>query len=163
MRKIDSLRAALEVAIPSLAKGPERLLIFIDKGKVVFTAAKTPSFEYRYRATIILQDFTADEDLVFLALMLWLRENNEWELLQGYVAGDRDGISFEADVLDSDKVDLQIGIDLVERVVVTATEGGGWTITHPPEPVLADDLGGAWPGFPLNQVTANGALIVPAE
>jgi len=48
----------------------------------------------------------------------------------------RDGIRFEADILASNQVDLQIQLPLTERVGVTQTAPGAFTTTHYPEPVV---------------------------
>lgn len=162
MRKPDGLRAGIQAAIPSLAATPEDLKIFIDKGRIVTTAAPGLAFEYRYRLTLQLLDFAGDEDVLFLAILGWLKANNEWSLLEAYNRGDREGIGFDVDVLDNDKVDIEIGLDLSERVLATIAEGGGWTITHPEEPPLADLVGGDWAGAPLTSITANGEQILPA-
>jgi hypothetical protein len=46
----------------------------------------------------------------------------------------KDGITFEADILDNAKVDLDIKLRLTERVVVKAIADGKLEITHPDEP-----------------------------
>ena len=45
MNKPDSLRAHLLAAIPELKHNPDRLLIFIDNGKIRCTGAAGLSFE----------------------------------------------------------------------------------------------------------------------
>ena len=46
----------------------------------------------------------------------------------------KNGIQFEADILDKHKVDLSITLALTERVVVGKDEQGLTTVRHPNEP-----------------------------
>ncbi|WP_178081838.1 phage tail protein, partial [Pseudomonas sp. B6(2017)] len=48
MNKPESLRVHLLDRVPELRHNPDRLLIFIDNGKVRCTAAASLSFEYSY-------------------------------------------------------------------------------------------------------------------
>jgi hypothetical protein len=132
MNKPDSLREHLLAAVPGLARNPERLLMFIDSGKVRCTAAASLSFEYAYTLQIILTDFAGHPDSVMLPILGWLRVNQS-ELLTN-LDKSADGLVFEADLLDRSKVDLSLTLPLTERVVVKRLDGGGFDVTHPGEP-----------------------------
>ncbi|WP_054895522.1 MULTISPECIES: phage tail protein [unclassified Pseudomonas] len=132
MNKPDSLREHLLAAVPGLARNPERLLMFIDSGKVRCTAAASLSFEYAYSLQIILTDFAGHPDSVMLPILGWLRINQS-ELLVN-LDKSADGLTFEADLLDRSKVDLSLTLPLTERVVVKRMDGGGFDVTHPGEP-----------------------------
>ncbi|MDH1526705.1 phage tail protein [Pseudomonas mosselii] len=132
MNKPDSLREHLLAAVPGLARNPERLLMFIDSGKVRCTAAASLSFEYAYTLQIILTDFAGHPDSVMLPILGWLRVNQS-ELLVN-LDKSADGLVFEADLLDRSKVDLSLTLPLTERVVVKRLDGGGFDVTHPGEP-----------------------------
>ena len=132
MNKPDSLRAHLLVTVAGLQNNPDRLLIFIDNGKVRCTAAATLSFEYSYDLQIILTAFAGHPDSVMLPVLGWISINQP-ELLENYEKM-QNGIQFEADILDKDKVDLGLTLRLTERVVVGTDAQGNTTVKHAGEP-----------------------------
>lgn len=129
MNKPDSLRAHLLAAVPDLARNPDRLLVFIDNGKVRCTAATSLSFEYEYSLQLILTDFAGHPDTVMLPILGWLRVNQS-ELLAN-LDKSKEGLKFEVDVLDGSKVDMSISLPLTERVVVTLNDQGKYDVSHP--------------------------------
>lgn len=139
MNKPDSLRAHLLAAVPELKNNPDRLLIFIDNGKVRCTAAASLSFEYGYDLQVIFTDFAGHPNSVMVPLLGWLRVNQA-ELLEN-LDKSADGIKFEADLIDNSKVDMSLSLPLTERVVVRQDDTGNITITHPGEPQRNPD----WP------------------
>lgn len=164
MKKTDSLRAWLTAAVPALKAAPDRFLVFTDKGSLRATgapsAAGVVAFEWRYTATLLMLDFAGDPDAVAVALFAWLAANQP-ELLQNFDR-NRQGVAFEADILDGQKVDLQIAVELTERVGAVPAEGGGVEIQHWAEPAQAGAE--TWPGLedappPATSIYAGGELI----
>lgn len=148
MIKPDSLRLALTAAIPELKVNPDRLQVFIDKGRVVSTgrpaapgAEILAAFEYRYRLNLLILDYAGHPDVVFAVILAWLADNQR-DLLDRYVAGAKDGIPFEADILDPGKADFSIDLELSERVGVSRDQAGVLVYTHWPEPVVENPLEG---------------------
>lgn len=137
MYKPDSLRTFLAQANPELARDPERLLVFIDDGHLNATFAPGLSFEYAYTLQLVFTDFAGHPDAIMVPLLLWLRMHQP-DLLAN--PGRRDALTFEADLLDNSKVDLEIRIPLTERVGVHPREGGGYDIEHYPEPPAPEPL-----------------------
>lgn len=138
MNKPESLRTHLLAAIAELKHNPERLIIFIDNGKVRCTAAVSLSFEYVYDLQIILTDYAGHPDAVMLPLLGWLRVNQS-ELLAN-LTKSAEGIKFEVDVLANDKVDMAITLPLTERVVVRRQENGTYDLSHPAEPQYTEQI-----------------------
>lgn len=138
MNKPESLRAHLLATVAELKHNPDRLLIFIDNGKIRCTAAHTLSFEYSFDLQVILTDFAGHPDSVMLPLLGWLSVHQS-ELLEN-LNKTADGIQFEADILDNSKVDLSLTLPLTERVVVGKDDQGNTTIHHPGEPQRAADF-----------------------
>ena len=132
MNKPESLRAHLLSTVADLQHNPDLLLIFIDNGKVRCTAAATLSFEYSYDLQIILTAFAGHPDSVMLPVLGWISINQP-ELLENYEKM-QNGIQFEADILDKDKVDLGLTLRLTERVVVGTDAQGNTTVKHAGEP-----------------------------
>lgn len=159
MNKPDSLRAALTAVLPELARDPDRLRIWIDKGRIRCPMTASRAFSYEYTLSLLLVDFTGHPALVFLTINDWLRINQP-DLAQV----DKDGgYTFEAEVIDAKTIDLAIDLTLTERAVVTPRAGGGWQIDHPaePDPLLTDDLPLSDPPAPLSNVWAGDVQIAP--
>ncbi len=132
MNKPESLRTHLLNCVPDLKRNPDRLLIFIDNGKIRCTAAASLSFEYGYQLQIILTDFAGHPDSIMLPLLSWVREHQS-ELLTN-LDRSAEGIRFEADVIDQSKVDMSITLALTERVAVKKRDDGSFDVIHLPEP-----------------------------
>lgn len=135
MNKPESLRAHLLATVAELKHNPDRLLIFIDNGKIRCTAAATLSFEYSFDLQVILTDFAGHPDSIMLPLLGWISVHQS-ELLEN-LNKSADGIQFEADILDNSKVDLSLTLPLTERVVVGKDDEGKTTVRHPGEPQRA--------------------------
>ncbi|BCB23202.1 tail terminator [Burkholderia phage FLC5] len=133
MNKANSLRKALNAAVPSLSTDPDKLLVFIDAGNIIATGAASGSFDYAYTLNVMLLDFAGDADIVFAALIAWVKRNQSDLLTNDDLR--KTGISFEADALTQTTVDLSIKLKLSESVVVGTDDAGAQTITHVDEPV----------------------------
>jgi P2 phage tail completion protein R (GpR) len=165
MNKPDSLRAALTALLPELARDPDRLRIWIDKGRMRCPMTEDASgqpnrdFFYEYTLSLLLVDLTAHPSLVFLAVNDWLRVN------QPDLCGPAgtSGYTFEVEVIDEKTIDLAIELPLTEAAVLTPRAGGGWTIEHPPEPdpLFEDELPLSDPVAPLTQVWLDGVQLAP--
>lgn len=131
MDKPNSLREHLLAAVPGLKNNPERLIMFVDAGKVRCTAAASLSFEYGYTLQIMLTDFAGDPDSVILPILGWVRVNQS-DLMEN-LNKSAEGIKFEADILDGSKVDMSITLPLTERVVVKRQGNGTYQVAHAPE------------------------------
>lgn len=138
MKKPESLRKALIAAVPTLKRNPDKLLIFIESGTIACTGAPSLSFEYRFALNAIVTDFAGSADQIIVPTLAWIRDNQPELMLNPDHM--KDGIKFEAEILNSTTLDLSIKLLLTERVGVNEA-GGKTTITHFDEPALPD-LGG---------------------
>lgn len=143
MKKPNSLREHLLASLPQLKQNPDRLLIFVDNGKIRATSAPGLSFEYEYQLNVIITEFAGSPNAVSVPLLAWLQVNQS-ELLAN-LAKSKEGIPFEVDVLDGSTVDMSLSLPLTERVIVKQQPDGTFTITHPQEPQLSD-----LPPFPVS-------------
>jgi hypothetical protein len=162
MLKPDSLRAALVAAVPELAKDPERLKIFVDKGRIASRMGYAPahpqlSFEYRYRLSILIMDFAGHPDGIIIAMLAWLHVHQP-DILQNQ-ARSKEAIVFEADILDDSKVDLSIELELTEAVKVEQRAEGGFEATHVAEPPPIPEFEGVPRWTPLREIYRQGVLI----
>jgi hypothetical protein len=152
MNKPESLRSHLLASVAELKHNPDRLLIFIDQGRIRSTAAPGLSFEYSYTLNLILTDYAGHPDAIAIPLLAWLLVNQS-ELLTNLEKG-KDAIQFEADVIDQNSVDLSFTLPLTERVIVKRQEDDSLEVTHPDEPQLTEHL----PAGPM-QLFAKGELL----
>lgn len=153
MNKPGSLRSAIAAALPDLQQNPDRLLVFVDDGVVMANAAPGRSFEYIYNLQLILTDFAGHPDEIMVPLLSWVAAN-QVDLLAN--PDRRRLITFKADLLSHDLVDLEIRLPLTECVVVQPRDGGGYTADHMPEPAPEDYYpGGAWRLYANNEHVAN--------
>lgn len=138
MNKPGSLRRHLLAHIGELRNDPDRLLTFIDDGKIRCTAAAGLSFEYSYNLQLIITDFAGHPDSVMIPLLDWLR-TNQHEILANY-DNNKEAIQFDAEIMANDLVDLSITLPLTERVIVKQKTNGTLDVTHPDEPQLTEHL-----------------------
>lgn len=161
MQKPDSLRAAIVAMLPYLARDPDRLVMWIDRGSIAARLTGTLGFRYSYRLNVVIENLTVSPSVAMLAVIKWLTENEP-----ALLTPNKDAVAFEADILDNGTIDLQLLLDLTEQVLVTAKDDGGYDIAHPPEPfpLLPDDLGagGLIPIPTLSSLwTVDGEKILP--
>lgn len=151
MHKLSSLRQSITDACPDLARDPDRLLIFAEDGKLVKKNLLAGlSFEYQYKATLLVTDFGADPDTLLIPILAWCQKNQP---------DMTEHVSFEADILNNTDVDLVITLPLTEFVKVTDNGNGTVSTDHLPEPIYIGDNSEAslpdtpeWETFPDKQI-----------
>lgn len=141
MNKPQSLRKALNDAVPYVRENPDRLHLFVDNGALIATPAASISWEYRYTLNVIVTDFTGDQNLLMAPILFWLRENQP-DQMQNVTERER-LFTFEVDILGNGACDLSLNLKLTERVVAREVNGAMQVETLP-EPEL---LGDYWAGY----------------
>lgn len=136
MNKPASLRMALTSAVAHLKHNPDHLHIFIDEGRIAATSAgESLSFEYAYTLNVIVTDFPSHIDVMMAPTLEWLKVNQPEMLLNR----DRmkEGVTFEADILNHKTADISLKLKLTERVIVRAGSSAGQRIIeHADEPAM---------------------------
>lgn len=154
MKKPIALRAHLTQWVPDLAANPEKLHVFIEKGRVASKQGKGLGFEYHYTIEILITDFAESPDVLIVPLLIWL-QTHQPDLLLDPVRRDQ-ATTFKAEIIDHDKIDIMLTLELSERVLVHPTLGG-YQCEHCDEPQLPDLSG------PLGwEIYLKGELIAPA-
>ena len=110
MKKLHLLRTHLIEAVPGLARDPDRLLTFVEDGSIEFRRGANLSHEYRFAAQLVLTDFADDLDTVMLPLLQWLAEYQP-------DADPSEAVTFEAEILSNQSVDVALRVQLTERVI----------------------------------------------
>lgn len=152
-----SLREAICAALPELARDPERLSMWIEKGRIRSPMTDSRDFEWEYTLNLTVQDFTGHPSILFLTIADWLRVAQP-ELLQPTASS---GFHFEVDVVDDSTVDLHVWLALTECVRVTRKEDGSDDLQHLEEKadLLPDDAKGAR----LKRLLINDAMLLAVE
>ncbi|EKS7192788.1 phage tail protein [Enterobacter ludwigii] len=131
MNKPQSLRSALNKAVPYVRENPDKLHLFLDNGSLVATGAQSMSWEYRYSLNVVIEDFSGDQNLLMAPVLLWLKDNqtdaiNNPDLREKL-------FTFEVDILRNDVCDISLNLQLTERVLVR-TDGAISTVEAESEP-----------------------------
>ncbi|MBB6191514.1 hypothetical protein FHS51_001741 [Sphingobium wenxiniae] len=139
MHKLASLRKWLTLCLPDYGKHPDLMTVYAEAVRVLSRQSRSLSFQYAYTAKVGLWDFAGDPDHVMVAVLAWIEKEQPSLLSQS----DNSPFSFEPDLLDGDKSDLLLSIDLTENVLVMPrADGSGYDLSHPPEPDLTDHFSG---------------------
>ena len=145
MNKANEVRELLTTAVPHLQKNPDALHIFIEEGNLEASwAGKNLSFEYQFNLIILVTDYSQHADTLMVPLLAWVAQHQP-ELLTN-PDKRKEGIRFRADMLNHKTADIEITLQLTERVKVTVTEGGV-EVVHLPEPVFDPYEGMDWTLF----------------
>ncbi len=137
MNKPQSLRSALNEAVPYVRNNPDKLHLFVDNGSLVATGASSMSWEYRYTLNVVIEDFSGNQNLLMAPVLLWLTANqpdaiNNRELREKL-------FTFDVDILRNDVCDISLNLQLTERVQVS-TDGGMSSVEAVPEPDVAEEM-----------------------
>lgn len=156
MKKPALLRAALCAMMPELARDPDRLAMWVEKGRVR-SRLGSHGFAWEYDLTILISRYAGDPAVPFFVVTEWLRDQQP-DIL---APGGHNGFAFEVDILDDQTVDLQMVVPLDECVAATAVSAGNWRLDPLPAPAPFDpdplELGGG----PLLSIWAGGEQIAP--
>lgn len=137
MNKPQSLRKALNDAVPYVRENPDRLHLFVDNGSLVATSANSVSWEYRYTLNIVITDLTGDQNLLMAPVQFWLHDNQP-DALQN--TAEREKLfTFEVDILGNDRCDLSLNLKLTERVIAREVDGV-MQVEAVPEPEQPDEF-----------------------
>lgn len=124
--------------MPDLAKNPDKLHVFIEKGRVSTKPGASACFEYHYTLQLVVTDFTESVDTLMVPLLVWAQEHQP-DLIHA-IDKQSKAIAFEAEAIDHGKIDIAITLELSERVLVRPA-GTGYECEHIGEPPLPD-MGG---------------------
>lgn len=145
MKKPESLRRAIEAALPEIAANPEKLSMFVENGRVEGNKG-TLSHADRYTLTLLLTDFVGDIDVLKTSIINWLQVNQPDILGAGAV--NPDAFTLQVDILSHAAADILIQLRLTERINAKIDEQQQIHISYPAEPQHATDLtgvlGAAW-------------------
>jgi hypothetical protein len=139
MNKPERFRVALLAAMPDLANDPQRLSIFVEKGKLVANGTESMDWQYSYQLTAILQDFAGDMDALAKVMIAWVAVEQP-DMLKNPMQAER-GIRFECELMTSELADIVIEIDLTEAVYA----GNEGSFEHTPEPPADPTSAWLWP------------------
>lgn len=136
MNKPEGLRRLL---LATALKGAgDKLSMFVDRGRLRARMTGSAAFEYAYSLEIVVQDYAGSIDDLMVPVLAWVAEQQP-DLIE---RNGSDAMTFESELLDGDRADVSITLELTEVVMVERTGDRAWTATHLPEPPRGD----AFPG-----------------
>ena len=138
MKKSISLRAHLTQWVPDLAKNPDKLHVYIEKGRIATRYGSSLAFEYHYTLQLVITDFAESPDVLIVPILVWVLEHQPNLLFDEKLKNNL--LNLEAEMIGNDTIDLALTLELSERVLVKAV-AGGYECEHIGEPPLPD-LGG---------------------
>lgn len=136
MKKPASLRAMLVALMPELARNPDALAMWIEKGRVR-SRLGAHGFAWEYQLTVLFKEFAGDPAVPFFAVTEWLREQQP----EALAPGGQNGFAFEVDILDDKTFDVQLVLALDECVAAAPQGEGQWHLTPIAQPVPIDPDG----------------------
>ena len=137
MNKPQSLRHALNKAVPYVRNNPDKLHLFVDNGSLVATGASSMSWEYRYTLNAVIEDFSGDQNLLMAPVLLWLRDNQP-DAINNPALREK-LFTFEVDILRNDVCDISLNLQLTERVLVS-TDGSVSSVEAIAEPDAPEEM-----------------------
>jgi len=132
MLKSELMRAAIVAHNPFFRENPDRLEVYVTKGRVHSTGRPSPSFAYGYELNVLAMEFPGSLDDLTIPILSWAVEHQP-DLLFNKEKREK-GISFDADILDNNTADILYVIDASELVIVSRDEAGRLTGEHRDEP-----------------------------
>lgn len=136
MLKLNSLRATILAAVPRLQQDPAQVIVLTgEDGRVISTGTDSLSFELHYTALVWVLGLTEHPDTVIVPVLAW--HKMQQPELYADPAKTAAAFRFAAQSLeDLDAIDLQLQLQITERVIVQHDQATG-TVTaahHAPEP-----------------------------
>lgn len=119
MNLIDSLKKYLLDNVKHLRANPDKLLVFVEKGSLVWVGSGL-SHEQHYTSIVELDEWpNLDPNIVMLPILDWYQANQD-----PVVKIDETLITFETYILSNNTTTVIIAIKLKEAVVATKTPDG---------------------------------------
>jgi hypothetical protein len=162
MDKPASLRAFLSENITDFARDPDKLLIYVEEGRLSSWFGASLGYRYHYTLNLWALDYTHDPDTLMLPVLVWLRTHQP-DLFLNHEKAD-EAVSFEVDVLDDKTCDISIVLKLNEAVDVKPKEdGSGYEMTHRPEPPIVGITGMVDPIPILRQILDDKGVLLSSS
>lgn len=124
MKKPALLRAAIAALMPELARDPDRLAMWVERGQVRAPGNRQHGFSWEYELILYAENFTRDPAMLFFIVVEWLRTQQP-DLL----AANAQGFPFEVDVIDDKTADIKITLPLREVITASDQGAGQWELT----------------------------------
>ncbi len=117
MLKPNLLREMLVKFAPHFKQNPDLLEVYVTSGHIQSTGTESVSYLNEYEINVFVMDFAGELDHLILAVLTWAKKHQPDLLFNPDKR--KAGIRFDADILDTDKIDVLFTIKATERVVIT--------------------------------------------
>lgn len=126
--KINTLKAAILAALPELKRDPDRVRMWIERGSASSTQTDDRAITSAFQLNVLVVEMASDMHVLFLAVFEWMRVNQPDLMVPG-----KEGISFDADILDNSTADILLQIQLDQAVGALCGAKGGYDLQYMPE------------------------------
>lgn len=133
MRKPNLLREILVRFAPYFKENPDLLEVYVTSGHIESTGTQSVSYLNDYEINVFAMDFAGDLRHLILAILTWAKLHQPDLLFNPDKR--KAGIRYDADILDSEKIDVLFVIKATERVIVTFDDNK-IVFDHPLEPAF---------------------------
>lgn len=115
MTKLDSLRMALLDS--PLKIEPDDIAVFSDNGKVIsMRGDENTHFQLKYTANVLITDYAGNLSEIAYILLPWLDTNMPNR--------PDEAMRYEADIIDHQKCDVSLSIDIEEYITPETVQNG---------------------------------------
>lgn len=130
MKLIESLREHILAKVQYLADNPDRLILTVEKGSVVWSG-QSLSHRQQYTAVIEIDDYpeSLDPNHIIIPLLDWYQRNQD-----PLAPNSKSPIAFVSYVLSNASTTVVFTIDLQESIVVAIDNKGDYAIDVCPIP-----------------------------
>ena len=142
MLKPARMREIICAHHPQFAHNPEQLEVYLKAGHIICAGRASPSYRYAYELHVLAMDFAGSLDDLVLPILIWAREQQPDLLLNP--DQHQAGITFDADILNDNTIDVQFTLKVSEAVVVTRDPAGRWQQVHKADPLVEWQPAGEW-------------------
>ena len=136
MEKPASLRLVLEQALPELAQNPEKLSMFVDGAQIISTGVRNLSHEFVYPLVIMIDEFSGEIGHLTTPIVNWLMIHQP-DMFNNL---DKRNNDFKINVTykDNQRQDIDIRLNLSERLYVHDNDAGERVYQYVPEPGIPE-------------------------
>lgn len=124
MTKLNQLREFLLKSVAELKKHPEKLQVWTDDGRLSFKSLNpAPSYRNDYTVNVLITDYSGSVEALTMPIMHFYKVH--------YAEKENAELTFEAEIIDRERVDVLFKLPLFDKVIATVGDDG--TVTVKPD------------------------------
>lgn len=141
MLKVNLLREMLVKCAPQFKQDPKGLEVYTTRGTIQSTGVPAIGWSIEYEINVFVTDFAGELNHLILAILLWAQQYQSDLLFNE--DKQKNGIRFDADILDNDTIDALFTIKASESTY-TRFDDGNVVFDTPLDPFKPDQQLPEW-------------------